>query len=85
MIARAEVDALTKKLFEAAEMHGDVVVAGQQERRGVAAGGVRHGLHFGACLGFGYGDFRAGDNRATGVGHEAADGGAKFLGKHGRG
>ena len=61
MVARAHVHALADEFLEPLHLSGDIVIAGQKERRGVLAAGIGERFIPGAGVSFGDGDFGSGD------------------------
>ncbi|MCX6606799.1 MAG: hypothetical protein NTV52_24890 [Acidobacteria bacterium] len=82
-LADLELDVLADELFEPVGFDGEGVLAGDQERDGVATGFV--GGDFGGGVGLGVDGFKAGlgDGGASGVGDGAGERGAEVLGGEG--
>jgi hypothetical protein len=79
MIIRPHVHSLAKGGFEARHLHGDVVVARQEKRSHISAGGIGNRGYPRTRVRFRDGQLGPRDGGAGGISNNAADGAAKFL------
>ncbi len=85
VLADGEANPAASHALESRQREVDLVLAGGEERHGVAPRRIRGSLVDGAGGDAAHGDLHRGQDGAGVVGHRAADGGAHVLGGGGRG